>query len=246
MKIRYLILISAVLMLFMNIQSISNAAEIKKDTGYISLNGTKSIETDPNTARITFSVETTASSAQKAVSENNEISAKILNALKLMANAETDTLRTSNFSVKPIYSTNSAKHEIKNYVAINVITAETKEIKKVSEFIDTAIANGANRTEGLYYSYENGKNICNDMYSELMKELKEQASAIATASNSTLDGIKYVNANCNINSPVSNGRIYAKALMSNSAASEDAIQSTPIEPAKVKINSYLNAEFYIK
>ena len=144
----------ALLFLFIGIlcymQTTINAnAEIKKNAGFITLNATKTQEVEPNIARISFAVENTSNNAQKAAEANNEVSNKIIEALKQITQTGIDTIKTNNFSVRPIYaSSQSGKREIKNYMAVNSITVETKDIKKVASFIDTAIGNGANRTDG--------------------------------------------------------------------------------------------------
>ena len=161
----------------------ANAAqiqEIKKEAGYISLNGNKEIEVEPNIAKITFAVENTANDAQKATAEQ-------------ITNPKDDVIKTTNFSVRPVYSTQGGKRTIKNYTAINSVTVETKDISKVSKLIDTAIANGSNRVNGLSYGFEGQKKVCAELYPELIKDLKSQANILALAAGTSLDGIKHMN-----------------------------------------------------
>jgi hypothetical protein len=221
------------------------AGENKKEAGIISLNNSLEKELDPNFATITFAVENTASDAKKAVAENNEKSNKIVNAIKAISSAQTDTIKTTNFSVRPVYSTSSTgKRTIKNYMAVNSVKVETKDISKVASFIDAAINNGANRTDNLRYTLQNERTICNELYPSMVKELKNTAASIATAAGSSLDGIKQLNVSCSTNSYVSNGRFYAKSMAVEDG--EAAIESTPVEAGKVKIKVYVNADFYVK
>ncbi len=242
-------LISAVLFGILILTGVCvNASDtgIKKEAGFISLNASKTKEIEPNIARVTFAVENTAETAQKAASANNEISSKIINALKELTTEQTDVIKTNNFSVRPVYTTTSSgKRTIKNYSAVNSVVVETKDTTKIAKLIDTAIANGANRTEGLYYSYENDESLCNAMYPELLKELKAQADSIAKAAGSSVEGIKHINASCSTDMAVSNGRFYAKAMLADGAV-ETAEVSTPVEAGKVKIRVYVNADFYLK
>lgn len=225
-------------------------ANTNNETGYISLNSSQTKEIEPNIARISFSVENTAPDAKQASIENNKTSNDIINALKKITSDKTDIIKTSNFSILPnYYFSKSGKREIKNYTAINSITVETKDIKKVASLIDTAIENGANRTEGLSYSLENEKSICNELYPVVLSELRNQANIIAQAAGSTVSGIKHINASCNTDNVFSNGRFYsAKAVMADSAsgAIEESAISTPVEAGKVKIRVYINADFYVK
>lgn len=225
----------------------ANAAQTidtKKDAGYISLNGNKEIEVEPNVAKITFAVENTGNDAQKATTENNTISNTIIVALKQITNVKDDIIKTNNFSVRPVYSTTGGKRTIRNYTAVNSITVETKDISKVSKLIDTAIASGANKVNGLSYGFEGEKKVCTDLYPELIKDLKNQANVLALAAGTSLDGLKHMNASCNMDNIVSNGRFYAKGV-SLDAVMEEA-STTPIESGKVKIRVYVNADFYVK
>jgi len=221
-------------------------AEVKKDAGYISLNASKTKELEPDKAQISFAVETNASDAQKAVSANNEVSNKIISALKTVTNAQTDTIKTNNFSVRPNYNYSKGEKTIKNYTAVNSVTVDTKDIKKISKIIDTAIANGANRMNNLAYFYEDSTSVCRSMYPELMKDLRQQAESIASASGSTLDGVKYLNASCNSDMTVSNGRFYAAKAVMEDSASLGSTDSAPVESGKVKVRVYVNADFYVK
>ena len=218
--------------------------EFKKEAGYISLNGSKEIEVEPNIAKITFAVENIGNDAQKATTENNTISNNIITALKQITNSEDDVIKTTNFSVRPVYSTQGGKRTIKNYTAVNSVTVETKDILKVSKLIDTAISNGSNRVNGLSYGFDGEKKVCTDLYPELIKDLKTQANVLALAAGTSLDGLKHMNASCNMDSFVSNGRFYAKNASFDATVGEST--STPVEAGKVKIRVYVNADFYVK
>lgn len=224
------------------------AADIKREAGYISLNASKSIDVDPNIARVSFAVENTAETAKKASDENNISSNNIINALKLITDSKTDVIKTTNFSVRPVYATNKdGKRVIKNYTAANSITVETKNISNISNLIDTAIEKGANRTEGLSYTYENQDSTCQSIYPELLANLKTQAVTMAQSVGSSIDGIKHISTSCSMqNSFSSNGRfLYAKAAMEDAGAS-DSTTSAPIEAGKVKVNVYISVDFYVK
>ena len=221
-------------------------AEVKKDAGYLSLSSSKVKELEPNNAQVSFAVETIANDAQKAVNDNNQVSNNIINALKLVTAADTDTIKTNNFSVRPnyVYGKDGVR-SIKNYIAVNSITVNTKDINKVSKLIDTAISNGANRTDNLFYSYENPSQVCQSLYPEIMKELREQANAIAAASGASVDGIKFLNVSCNSDMSVSNGRFFAAKAGGNlDSAVNDS--STPVESGKVTVRVNINADYYLK
>lgn len=221
------------------------SSDVKKEAGYISLNDTVTKDVDPDMASITFAVENIGNSAQVASNENNTVSNNIINALKLVVNADTDTIKTNNFSVRPNYYTSSGKRIIKNYTAVNSVTVTTKDISKVAKLIDSAIANGANRTDNLCFGVENSKKLCNEMYSQLIKDLKSQAIELALAAGTSIDGLKHLNVSCNSDSVAANGRFYGKSLAFDSVAGEATV-ATPVEAGKAKVRVYVNADFYVK
>ncbi len=218
--------------------------DIKKEAGYISINGSIEKEVEPNFAKITFAIENTSSDAQKATIENNTISNEIIAALKQITNSQDDLIKTTNFSVRPVYATTGGKRVIKNYTAVNSVTVETKDTSKVSKLIDTAIASGANRVNGLTYGLNGEKKVCTAMYPEVVKDLKEQANALATAAGTTIDGLKHMSAHCSMDGVNSNGRFYAKNALADGAITEST--QTPIETGKVKVRIYVDADFYVK
>ena len=219
----------------------------QKIPGYISLNNSITKEVEPNIALITFSVENTADTAEKAVLDNNKNSNKIIEALKLISNNEADIIKTSNFSVNPVYTTSSSgKRTIKNYVAVNSVNVQTKDINKVAKFIDTAIANGANKTDNLMFSIEDNKSICKEQYPLLLKDLKDTADVLSKSIGTSVSGLKYLNVSCNTENIASNGRFYAKSNMAMDSVSSESAIPTPIESGKVKIRIYVNADFYVK
>ncbi len=247
---KYFICLVSVLLMFVSTAQLVSAVttDTKRESGYISLNTSKTKEVEPNIAKVTFAVENTANDAQSAATDNNTISNKIINALKSVTNSQTDVIKTANFSVRPVYSsTMNGKRVIKNYTAVNFVTVQTKDINKVAGLIDKAIAAGANRTDDLIYSYENDKKVCSEMYPELMTELKNQAEALAVAGGTSLDGIKYINASCTNDSNIaSNGRYYAKSMLASDSSPVEEAAGAVVEAGKIKIRVYVNADFYVK
>ena len=85
-----------------------------------------------------------------------------------------------------------------------------------------------------------------DLLKNYQEELKSQADILAKAAGTQIDGLKHLNASCNTDSVVSNGRFYAKAAMGSMDSIAEESISTPVEAGKVKIRVYVNADFYVK
>lgn len=227
---------------FLLIAQTCDAKEINEEKGYISLSGTMEKEVEPNVARVTFSVVTTGKDVKKTSEENNILTNKIITALKEITNEETDQIKTINFSVNPSYETKiDNKREIIGYTVNNSISVETKNVKNVSKLIDTALASGANRFNGLSFSFENDRTACNEMYPIVLKDMKAEADIIAKAAGTSVTKIKQINASCSTNMSYSN-----RMMFSAKAESSTMDSATPIEAGKVKVSVRVNADFFVK
>ena len=118
---------------------------------------------------------------------------------------------------------------------INTISVKTKEIKNLSKLIDTAVANNATNVSDIRYFVEN-----EDIYSAaLIKEATQKAESNASMTAKSLDkklcGVKRIFVNC-----VQNRGAQPAAYGAN------LVKSTPVEAQKVKMEVYVNADFYVK
>ena len=130
---------------------------VQKDMGYISVNTSESMEITPNVATINFSVETTDVDSKRAAERNNQITTKVINALKQELTSDKKSyVQTKNFNLRPNYKNNTEKEimVIKNYTATNTIQVKTSDITKISALIDTAIKNNVSNVNGVTMSAE--------------------------------------------------------------------------------------------
>jgi uncharacterized protein YggE len=211
------------------------------DAGFISVNASASQDVSPNQAEISFSVESSDKSMQKASADNKLASQKVYSALKALISKD-DYIKTSNYSARPIYSyTKDNKRVLDKYVVTNTVTVKSKKTDLVSRFIDSAIANGATNVENLQFTASQYDDVCNKALSDLTKKAYSQASTIASSINSGITGIKTINASC---TPENQPRPFYGMMMAKSPEMDNS--STPIESGKLKINVNVDATFYVK
>ena len=93
---------------------------VQKNMGYISINATESKEIAPNTANITFAIETTDIDSKRAAERNSQITSKVIAALKqeLTSDKKSD-IQTRNYNLRPNYkyNKNSDDRTIKNPIS---------------------------------------------------------------------------------------------------------------------------------
>ena len=216
----------------------------QKEAGYISISTTAEKEIAPDTASISFSVETHAKDSKTAAEKNKEITSKLLSEIKpLLALDKNDTLQTKNLSLHTDYSYEKGKKNLLGYTMNNTITVKTKDLANVSKIIDTAIENKATELSELKLYVENE----NEYKGELTKEATENAKNIANQTANSLGqkvaGVKNISVNW---TPSYESYENVKLLTATKSSNGIDTKSTQIESGKVKIKANVYAQFYVK
>lgn len=244
------IFVSALILgLFVGASSVASNAvtTTSEERGYITVNTQANKEMSPDLVEISIAVETSDKSMQKAVAQNKEISDKVQAVLKTMINSQNmDYIKTDDFSATPIYNYVNKKRVFDKYEVSNTIIVHTKNIDKAGEIIDKAIAAGATNVNNLNFSISDYEAQCDELLTLAVKKAQNQASAVATAAGSALDGVKYMNASCNSGAT---SRVYYNLMAKNAvdAAPEAGMgSSTPISAGRIKVQASLNSAFFVK
>jgi uncharacterized protein YggE len=117
----------------------------------ISVNGTGSITVTPDMAVVWVGVQTMAEDAQRAVDQNNDISAAIMAAVSELGVAAND-VQTTNFSVWPDmrYDENGQITEI-HYMVNNTVQVTVRQLDLLGDVLSEAVEAGANSISGIQF-----------------------------------------------------------------------------------------------
>ena len=213
------------------------------ENGYIDVYLTKTREVVPNKAEIVIGVETSNKSAKIASDENKKISNNIQLKIKtLIKEDKGDYIKTSNYSLSPRTIYKDGKSIFDKYVAVNTITVYTKDLNAVSKIVDTAVANGATNINDLNFSISDYDDVCTEMMADLAGKAKARAEKLIAPTGSKVKGVKSMDANFSAQGN------YPRVMysMNKMEAGSAAMDSTPIQKGKVKLNASVNASFFIK
>src|SRR5574344_1105935 len=148
---KFLVLFLGVLVLGLT----ANGADAitNKSQGYISVKTSATKEFEPTIALITFTVETTDKTLEKASDINKKASENVYMALKGIIDVENgDWVKTANFTVTPVYSYENGRQVFNNkYTVTNSVLVKTDNVNLISKLIDTSLAKGANRINNLEF-----------------------------------------------------------------------------------------------
>ncbi len=148
----------------------------------ISVQGTSSIEVTPDQASITFSVLTSAQTADSARSEN----ALTVTKLKLQLTElgiEEDSMKTTQYSMQPLYKYDDKGQnpELTGYQVIHDISVVVKDLALTGRVIDTALTAGANKVEDIRFQKKDQSSLETKILALAAKDAQVKAEAIATA-----------------------------------------------------------------
>ena len=206
----------------------------------ISVTGEGEVKAVPDRVLVSFAVETTASRAAEAVTENAKRSTAVVQALKTQIAAE-DTITTSRYTLEPRYETarpgESREPRITGYVAHSEVLVEGRQVDKAGALIDTATGAGANRVGSLRFSLS--------QRSEQLGAALEKAGASARAQAESAArglGVKLKR--------VLSASVQPQAIVMprrfEAMAAEARAPSTPIEPGEATVSATLQVVYEIE
>lgn len=200
----------------------------------ISVTGNASISIVPDTAKLDIGVTSINKKVEAAQQESNTKMNNIVNALKEKGLEETD-IKTSQFSVYPVYDYNST--DIKSYRVENIIQVNIKDISTIGEIIDLSVKNGANTAYNITYESSNSLDKYLEALALATDNAKKKATAIAKAHGKELGEV------VSINESQGYGYHQAKTFRNNSL--EDA-SATDIMISDVDVSAELYIVYAIK
>lgn len=120
----------------------------------IQVTGTGTVSAAPDQALLDLAVETQASTATQATTENAAAMANVINALTTVG-VNKDSIQTISYSLTPVYSTpvnQSVRPTIIGYDAVNSIQVTVNDLGSVGKVLDQAISAGVNEVQGLTFT----------------------------------------------------------------------------------------------
>lgn len=173
----------------------------------LSVTGTGSAFLTPDVVVVTLGVQTQGTSIGDTVATNNATAEKIIQAVQAAGVAEGD-VQTTYFSVstQPKYDEFGNPTSEVTYWVDNTVTATLRDIGRLSELLESALASGANSIQGVTYTVEDPAAALGQARSEAMDDARRQADQIASSAGLTLGEIVSVSETNFYPGPVFSGR----------------------------------------
>jgi len=149
----------------------------------ITVVGTGSVATTPDTASWSFGVQTSADTASAALAANSEAMEKVVAALR-DAGISRDDLQTEQVSVWP--RTRDDGFAIVGYDASNTVRATIRDLDRAGGIVDAAVAAGANQVYGPSLTVSDAEAQYHAALDAAFDDARARAEAIAEKAGVTL------------------------------------------------------------
>ena len=157
----------------------------------IEVSETAAVTAPANTVRISFSVESNASSAGEAVRMNARQTDALVKALKKSAGAE-DRLETTGYNLNPVYGRDTPTVPTA-YRVRNTVVLTSRSMDRAGAFIDLAAEAGANRVAGLNFSHDQGEKLRAEASVKALQAALQTAERLAAAAGMRIKRIVAIN-----------------------------------------------------
>ena len=204
----------------------------------VSVHGSGSVTLEADNATIALSVVTRAMEVSAASKENAEKMSAVQSAV-ISKGVDKDGVTTENFSVYRENSYVNGKSVPGDYIVTNQIKIVVRDMDKVSEVIDTALAAGANQFSNIQYGVTNTELAVKQARTLAVQQAFENATLIAGTSGARLGKVLEISEQQNSNFP--RAVMMKSANMDMDAAEEAA--PTPISGGKTTVTVNINATY---
>jgi hypothetical protein len=200
----------------------------------IGVSGRGEIKVSPDRATIQISVQTRASTAAAAGTENANKQQSVLTALRALGLGN-DQLSTINYNVYPEQRYEQGKEPvIVAYNVTNTILADVRKLNQVGPVIDAALAHGANMISSLQFYASNTEAARRSAIAIAIEKARADAEAAARAAHGSLGTLLGIDISAYSPPPPRPMMMMAKA-----AAQSD----TPINPGDETLSVEVNTRW---
>jgi hypothetical protein len=217
--------------------------EVKSETPTLTVSDTGMVPHAPDTAVVTFGLETAGKSLTEAQRRNGSSMSKVMERLKDLQ-IDKERIQTSSFSVSPQYRPPShrptdappASPEIIGYVVSNMVTVEIRALDKVGTVIEEVLKAGANNFQGLHWGLRDEQTVRLSALKQAAGKAREKAAVLSEALH-----VKLVR----VLSVTEGGHVVRPAMAMARMAMESSAGDVPISSGELKVEATVTLVYEI-
>jgi uncharacterized protein YggE len=209
--------------------------EAKPETPTLTVSDTGTVTHAPDTAFVTFGLETAGQSLAETQHRNTAAMSKVVNRLRELQ-IDKERIQTSSFTISPQYRPPTKRSadappvppEIVGYVVSNMVTVEIRALDGVGTVIEEVLKAGANSFQGLHWGLRDEQPARLSALKQAAAKAREKAAALSEALH-----VKLVR----IVSVTEGGHMIRPASPVARMAMEASASTVPISPGEMKVEA---------
>lgn len=149
----------------------------REPTRVVATAGEGRIEVQPDMATITLGTRSEARAARDASEANAKVVSEIIKQMRELG-LESRDIQTRNFSVSPVFAYTSGREQpprVTGYQVSNLVTIRLRDLTKVGDALERAIAAGANQVHGLQFGVSNQGQKLDEARARAVADAKRKA-----------------------------------------------------------------------
>jgi uncharacterized protein YggE len=194
--------------------SLGAAAEDKRMERTITVSGTGIVKAEPNVAYVSTGVVTEGATAKEAIARNTAAMSKLVDGLKKSGIAAGD-IQTTTFNVGPRYTQpkDGKPATINGYQVTNQIRLTIRNVAKLGDLLDEAIALGANQVNHIAFDVADADALKDEARKQAVTNARKRAELYATAAGASLGDVLRISEDGAGFDPVLRGRVALQAAV---------------------------------
>lgn len=201
-------------------------AGMREPIASVSGSASSDVKFTPDRARVQLSVQTRATTAAAAASDNATRQSAVISALRSLGIAN-EQLGTTGYNVNPEYRYDQNKPPVVvAYVVTNSIVADVHDLKLIGKVLDVAIASGANMVSSLDFYASNTDASRQQAISAAVVRARAEADVAARAAGGSIGELISLNIGGGNSTPPPRPMFAMQTLASSKS------MDTPINPGE--------------
>ncbi len=207
--------------------------ETKPETPTLTVSETGTVTHAPDTAFVTFGLETAGKSLTEAQKRNSAVMSKVMDRLRDLQ-IDKERIQTSSFTVSPQYRPPPSRPadvpltspEIVGYVVSNMVTVEIRILDRVGAVIEEVLKTGANSFQGLHWGLRDERSVRLNALKQAADKAREKAAVLSDALQVKLARVLSIH---------EGGHMVRPAAAMARMAMESGTGDVPISPGELKV-----------
>lgn len=203
----------------------------------VTVSATGTTQAAPDMAAITSGVQTEASTAREAMSQNSTAMTRLVDGLKKLG-IEARDIQTTSINIHPRYTNprDGKPPSISGYVASNSVRVVVRDLKKIGEMLDQMITLGANQMSGISFEVSKAETLKDDARKAAMENARRRAELYASAAGASLGEVLTISENIAMAGP-------RPVQLQSRAAMADSV---PVEAGEMRLDATIHVTWALK